>query len=382
MRPSECRLPYRTSRFSLACLALLVFAATQSSPGQRLEESFHFPDKGELRPTHEGKPITGIGLTESEINELTQTIWDSGTIEPALPSDYEMRDELLARRFDFGDGQQNGLVLQATKKFCDTLGNCRTWFFQKEDGRWQSLADQRTPNAGVRVFDFAVQKPSATNEAASLILVTHSAADNYPTRVWELEGGKYAAKKFFCWHRESNSFETKPCVDFQPPGKMRGTHQSAGISEGDLDNETVAALIAMTVGKRDADEEMLGDKDPEEELIAMHLDLGEGVEKGLVVQGGEKLCGATGNCAMWFFRKIGDKWKSLQFEEGEGGTLASMFEAVPPKHNGLFELILGSHFNAFEVPFAQLWFDGQKYVLHQTYCEYSDTGKVLAGDCE
>ena len=163
---------------------------------------------------------------------------------------------------------------------------------------------------------------------------------------------------------------------------MHGSHQSAGISEGDLDNETVAELIAMTVGKRDADKEMLGDKDPEEELIAIHLDLGEGIQNGLVVQGSENLCGATGNCAMWFFRKIGGKWKPLHFEDEGGGTVASMFEAVPPKHSGLYELILGSHMNAFEIPYAQYWYDGKTYVLHQSYCEYSETGEVLAGDCE
>ena len=384
MRPSDSRLPNRISAIPamlLLCVSPMFFALAQSRAFTTASERFQFPSASDLQPTHAGKPLTALGLSDAEIETLTMLIWDSGTIEPALPSDYELRDEFLARRIDFGTGKQNGLVLQATNKFCDDLGNCRTWFLQKIEGKWQSLADQRIPNEGVRAFEFAISKPAA-DEPPNLILIIHTMDNNYPTRVWELEKGKYIPEKFFCWHRAANTFEQKPCVDFQLPARMHGSHQSVGISERDLDNETVAELIAMTIGKGDADKEMLGDTDPEEELLATHLDMGEGRENGLVVQGSENLCGATGNCAMWFLRKIDGKWKLLKFEDEDFGTLVSMFEAVPPKHSGLYELILGSHFNAFEVPFVQLWFDGKKYVVHQTYCRYNETGEVLAGDCE
>ena len=380
MRPSDSRTRAWLLLPILFCFAPLSLSFPQASPDKSKAPAFVFPTKQELLETHTGKSMADIGLSETEIDALTGMIWDSGTIEPALPSDYELRSELLAQRVDLGDGDENGLVLQATKKFCDALGNCRTWFFRGDGGKWKSVVNQRVAGEGVTVFDFAIQR-SDSNRPWNLVLIKHSISDNYPTRVWEFENGEYSPRQFFCWHRASNSFEQKPCVDFELPARMHGSHQSAGISEGDLDDPTVAEIIGTIAGK--GGEDMPTTKDMEEELLATHLDLGEGAENGLVVQGSEKLCGATGNCQMWFFRKLAGKWTQVKFEDDEGsGVLASMYAAVAPKHDGLYELILGSHFNAFEVPLAQLWFDGKKYVLHQTYCRYNETGEVLAGACE
>jgi hypothetical protein len=379
MRSSDSRTQHGFPRTSLLWLAPLVLCSVQTSGTKPQATPFRFPDKKELRETHTGAPLADIGLNENEIDQLTGVIWDSGTIEPALPSDYELRGELLARRVNFDEGDDNGLVLQANKKFCDALGNCRTWFFRKAEGKWKSVANQRVEGEGVPVFDFAIQK-AESKKLLNLVLIKHSIADNYPTRVWEPGDGEYTPKRFFCWHRASNSFETKPCVDFALPAQMHGSHQAAGISEGDLDDPTVAEIIARIVGK--GGEDMPAAKDMEEELIATHLDFGEGAENGLVVQGSEKLCGATGNCQMWFFRKVAEKWLLIGIGGNDDETSASMFAAVPPKHGGLFEVILGSHLSSSEAAFGLFWFDGMNFVEHGTYCRYDETGEVLAGACE
>src|SRR5512141_2110585 len=54
------------------------------------------------------------------------------------------------------------------------------------------------------------------------------------------------------------------------------------------------------------------------ELRAKRVDLGD--SPGLVLQGSNLLCGATGNCQMFVFRKVREKWVSLF--EGEQAPLA------------------------------------------------------------
>src|SRR5207248_6428917 len=45
------------------------------------------------------------------------------------------------------------------------------------------------------------------------------------------------------------------------------------------------------------------------ELRVRRVELG--AAPGIVVQGSNLLCGATGNCQTWIFRKIADKWVSM-----------------------------------------------------------------------
>jgi hypothetical protein len=80
---------------------------------------------------------------------------------------------------------------------------------------------------------------------------------------------------------------------------------------------------------------------------------------------------------------VDGKWISLWIDGSDDGSiLSTIFAAVPPRHNGLYELIIAQHLDAFDTPFQQFWFDGGKYVLHARYCRYGESGEVLAGDCE
>ena len=49
--------------------------------------------------------------------------------------------------------------------------------------------------------------------------------------------------------------------------------------------------------------------DWKKELRVRRVDLGN--SPGMIVQGSELLCGGTGNCQTWVFRKTNNKWMSL-----------------------------------------------------------------------
>ncbi len=123
-------------------------------------------------------------------------------------------------------------------------------------------------------------------------------------------------------------------------------------------------------------------------VLARHVDMGEGADNGLAVQGnGLDLCGATGNCASWFFRKAGGQWQLAAPDSpglGEStGVFVAMFAFVPPKHNGFFEMILMNHLSVAEYPFEVWWFDGTKYVPRAGYCWYPgpNGGQVQESGC-
>jgi len=63
----------------------------------------------------------------------------------------------------------------------------------------------------------------------------------------------------------------------------------------------------------------------ETELRARRVNLGAG--PGLVVRGTKVLCGGTGNCQTWVFRKLSGRWVSL-FEEGPMGEGFQLGPAV------------------------------------------------------
>src|SRR5215472_3484991 len=50
-------------------------------------------------------------------------------------------------------------------------------------------------------------------------------------------------------------------------------------------------------------------EDWKSELRIKRVDLGSSA--GVILQGSKLLCGGTGNCQIWVFRKLGNKWLSL-----------------------------------------------------------------------
>lgn len=123
----------------------------------------------------------------------------------------------------------------------------------------------------------------------------------------------------------------------------------------------------------------------EHELSARRVDMGEGIEKGLVVQGKDyNLCG-SGGCQTWFFRKVNGKWEPLVGDWGPDlDTLVGAFAFLPPKHNGLDELIVMTHLSAGRAPVEVWWFDKgkQKYLSNDSYCWDGVEEKAPEGPCQ
>jgi hypothetical protein len=93
----------------------------------------------------------------------------------------------------------------------------------------------------------------------------------------------------------------------------------------------------------------------EKELRVRRVDLGGGA--GLVVRGTRLLCGATGNCEMWVFRKAKDRWVSL-FEDP---PIAEGFEFASAVTNGLKDLTVTANLSADTFQRTDYRFDGSVY---------------------
>lgn len=82
---------------------------------------------------------------------------------------------------------------------------------------------------------------------------------------------------------------------------------------------------------------------------------------GLAVQGSKLLCGATGNCQTWIFRKNGDHWKSL-FGNDEAPIVEGL-RLGSATTRGVPDLTVWSNTSAEASRKAVYKFDGEKYRL-------------------
>ena len=95
------------------------------------------------------------------------------------------------------------------------------------------------------------------------------------------------------------------------------------------------------------------------ELRVKRIDLAG--KPGLAVQGSKLLCGATGNCQTWIFRKSGDHWKSL-FGYDEAPVVEG-FRLGPATTRGVPDLTVWSNTSAETSRKAVYKFDGERYRL-------------------
>jgi hypothetical protein len=93
------------------------------------------------------------------------------------------------------------------------------------------------------------------------------------------------------------------------------------------------------------------------ELRAKRVDLGG--SPGIVLQGTKLLCGATGNCQLFVFRKVNDKWVSL-FGEDQAPT-AEFFQLGPSVTKGIKDLTVVTNSSAESTQRVTYKFDGQFY---------------------
>jgi hypothetical protein len=93
------------------------------------------------------------------------------------------------------------------------------------------------------------------------------------------------------------------------------------------------------------------------ELRVRRVDLGG--SPGIVVQGSKLLCGGTGNCQTWVFRKANNKWVSLFGNDQV--PFAESFQFGPAVTHGIktFEIVVNSSAEAGER--ITYTFDGKFY---------------------
>lgn len=95
----------------------------------------------------------------------------------------------------------------------------------------------------------------------------------------------------------------------------------------------------------------------EKELRARKISLG--AVPGLVLQGTDLLCGATGNCQIFVFRRVGEKWLALF--EGEEAPVVEGFSFGPGLAQGIKDLHVISNSSADKSTQATYRFDGKFY---------------------
>jgi hypothetical protein len=96
------------------------------------------------------------------------------------------------------------------------------------------------------------------------------------------------------------------------------------------------------------------------ELRFGRVDLGTG--PGIIVQGTGLLCGGTGNCQIWVFRKAKAKWVPL-FSDDQI-VLAEGFQFGPGLTHHIKDLVVVTNLSADETRRVTYKFDGRRYTIH------------------
>jgi hypothetical protein len=92
------------------------------------------------------------------------------------------------------------------------------------------------------------------------------------------------------------------------------------------------------------------------ELRAKRIDLGS--SPGLVLEGTNLLCGGTGNCQIFVFRRVNDRWISLF--QGQA-PICETFTFGPGTTNGIKNLTVVANQSAETAQRVTYQFDGQFY---------------------
>ena len=95
----------------------------------------------------------------------------------------------------------------------------------------------------------------------------------------------------------------------------------------------------------------------EQELRARRVNLGK--IPGLVIEGTTLLCGGTGNCQTWVFRKSNGKWVSMF--KGDQAPLAESFQFGPSATRGIKDFTIQNNSSADAGKRATYKFDGRFY---------------------
>ncbi len=95
----------------------------------------------------------------------------------------------------------------------------------------------------------------------------------------------------------------------------------------------------------------------EKELRARRISLGSA--PGLVLQGSDLLCGGTGNCQVFVFRRVGKDWLSLF--QAQQAPVVEGFTFGPEARNGIEDLHVIANSSAQKSTHVTYRFDGKFY---------------------
>jgi hypothetical protein len=109
------------------------------------------------------------------------------------------------------------------------------------------------------------------------------------------------------------------------------------------------------------------------ELRARRVSLGD--QEGLIVQGTKLLCGGTGNCQTWVFRRLHGRWTALF--ESQAPVIAG-FGFLPNGSNGIRDLVTVTNAGGKRDVYTVFVFDGSRYRERRCY-ERSADGKEKPG---
>lgn len=145
----------------------------------------------------------------------------------------------------------------------------------------------------------------------------------------------------------ANVLLADPLVCRQQSLGARDTLAAANLSEKEM-RQIVASLEQSAYDTPDS---------WSEELRTNRIDLGGG--SGLLLQGTQRLCGGTGNCQLFVFRKVNDAWVSLV---ASGQTLlVESFQFGPGVTHGIKDLIVRTNTGAQADGGTTYKFDGRFY---------------------
>jgi len=167
-----------------------------------------------------------------------------------------------------------------------------------------------------------------------------------------------------------------------PMESMYTSHEGTAITSIGLSESEMREVISEVL-RRDFVREMgiTSADDLKSELLARNVDMGEGSASGLVVQGQEKLCGATGNCIAWFFRRGKGSLQSLGLGR-EYPPDAAAFAFLPPKHKGLSDLVVERNDGGGIISTFVWQFNGSDYEPMQSFCFECKAGGTEVKKCQ
>ena len=155
--------------------------------------------------------------------------------------------------------------------------------------------------------------------------------------------------------------------EFKMSGNMYSSHGGRPISDLALSQQEISDLLSMVLSTGLDDEDMRSAAALRKELDGRHIDMGEGADKGLILQGTHTLCGATGNCATWLFRRAGTTWKLLG--PRNSAPLAASFGFTATKHNNLRNLVIFNNTSAGSGTVEVWQFNGTVYESKECYSQ-------------